>query len=237
MNKHPQITQDKIKMFVPLVEAMILDFFDDEEQSYLTLANTNLKTLPLIFNFFADRLTGINLSNCQLESFPVELYAAPLLIEINLTKNKLSELPSDLASSFPQLEALYLSNNQFEKVPKCIYNITSLVELQIGDNPIEDLFCATEKQEKLEILSLDGTRCIILKGCEHLTGLKNLGIEVFDAEELAKLPKGCRVEGLFNETIDTFKEQHPNCELEFAPYGSDISESDTNGSDMSDDEE
>lgn len=181
-----------------LAARAILDFVQNNDQSSIDLSNFTLKKLPPVFSLLEKRLTSLTLLNCGLEDV-AEICDAPSLRELCLAGNKLKTLPNELATSLPRLEELNLRENSFEKVPPCIYKMDCLRKLDLSQNGIYDEFTAAENQSKLESLSLEGNPRLGLQGGEHLTSLQSLGIKMFDAEELAKLPKNCKLEGFFQE--------------------------------------
>jgi len=81
-------------------------------------------------------ITTIDLSNCQLSEFPIELFEIRDTVEIiNLGGNKLSSLPNELML-FSKLRILFFANNNFEHIPDIIGNISSLYMVSFKSNQI-----------------------------------------------------------------------------------------------------
>ncbi|CAF1455556.1 unnamed protein product [Adineta ricciae] len=94
------------------------------------LENISFTNLPLI--------KELDLSNCQLKSFPQSILSLKSLKTLTMQFNQLSSLPSTLSNDLPNLQILKLMNNKFqEKIfqPPLIY----IRELYLNNNSLTSL--------------------------------------------------------------------------------------------------
>ena len=62
----------------------------------------------------------------------------PALRSLNLSKNRLTELPDDLGQRLPQLTEMDLSDNRFRAVPlAALLRATSLEKIELGLRPFQ----------------------------------------------------------------------------------------------------
>lgn len=89
----------------------------------LDISNNNLKSLPDIFEHCP--LTHLLAKNNQLtdSSLPKSFSSSPLLKELNLSGNQLTEFPEQLIV-FNNLKYLYLGGNQITSISKNIWKLT-----------------------------------------------------------------------------------------------------------------
>jgi hypothetical protein len=85
-------------------------------------------------NQFPKTTTVLNLSSNSLISIN-SLSNLNNLQTLDLTSNRISSLPSNLFSKFPQLSSLYLSYNFLKTIPKS-FNEISNINLDISNNPL-----------------------------------------------------------------------------------------------------
>lgn len=80
------------------------------------------------------KLSNVDLSCCDLEEFPIELFSlAPSLESLNLSGNQLSKLPEDL-SCFTQLRVLFFAQNKFDHIPPQLGKLPNLYMLSFKNN-------------------------------------------------------------------------------------------------------
>lgn len=80
------------------------------------------------------RPTHVDLSNCNLQEFPLELLdAADCLESLNLGGNQLCTLPQEF-SCFQKLRVLFFASNRFEYIPEVLGVLSSLFMLSFKSN-------------------------------------------------------------------------------------------------------
>ena len=70
--------------------------------------------LKTILFYDVPSINTIDLTGCQLKTFPESLLTLKSLTTLTLTSNQLSSLPSTLSDDLPNLKILYLVNNNFQ---------------------------------------------------------------------------------------------------------------------------
>ncbi|UJR12377.1 hypothetical protein I4U23_016554 [Adineta vaga] len=123
-----------------------------ESSSLSNLQSISFENLPLISSI---RIVGslllenisftnvpsikeLDLSNCQLKSFPESILSLKSLKTLTMQFNQLSSLPSTLSNDLPNLQILKLMNNKFEEKifqPPLIY----IRELYLNNNSLTSL--------------------------------------------------------------------------------------------------
>jgi hypothetical protein len=84
-------------------------------------------------------IQSLDLSSNKLLSLPEGLFSVlPLLQELYLERNGLTNLPSDI-SELTQLETLDLSSNRFDQIPECISTLQKLRNLVLNQNNITEI--------------------------------------------------------------------------------------------------
>lgn len=83
-----------------------------------------------------DSVFRLDLSKEQLKTFPTEILRFKNLTELDLSRNKLTDLPENFF--FPNIEVLNLTKNKFEVFPESICKNTSLKQLLIGKNELSE---------------------------------------------------------------------------------------------------
>ena len=83
--------------------------------------------------------TRLDLSNCQLQTFPAEVLRMKNLEFLNLGKNDLDALPESFASSLPNLKILFCLGNKFTKVPEVLGEMEKLFMLSFKANRVREV--------------------------------------------------------------------------------------------------
>jgi len=141
----------------------IPDKFSMKNTKSLNLSKKNLIELPeeAVENALEVKVQAIDLSKNQLAVFPENLNRLiPQLYEINISSNKISQMPSFIAgeliqfldfsnnklSSLPpemsgmkHLREIILSVNQFEAIPDCLYACAKVETILIANNKIASI--------------------------------------------------------------------------------------------------
>ncbi|CAF3075641.1 unnamed protein product [Rotaria sp. Silwood2] len=119
--------------------------------------NPHLQTL-LFTN--TPQVNQIDLSNCQLTSFPISILTLTSLTTLKMPFNQLSSLPTTISTDLPKLTVLDLSNNRFQGniiQPPLIY----VSELYLANNLLTTLNGIRE-YKSLQKLVLDYNRITVI---------------------------------------------------------------------------
>ena len=146
----------------------------------LNLSQNQLSTLPISIASHLRKCTKLDLHHNNIKYIPASILELPLINELDLSNNKICELPIVLWSSSltklnlsynelkslpdcatelctDSMEVLQLQHNQLRKVPKCISFLCSLNTLDLSYNPeILKLPVDLGRLVKLEQLGLKG---------------------------------------------------------------------------------
>lgn len=119
----------------------------------LNLSVSGLKEVPSECTNFTSTLDILNLSRNKLSSVPSFLQDFKLLTHLNISSNGIANLP-DLSNLSCLLE-INLSSNQFTEIPSCVYNISTVENILADSNQIETINVeGLNKLKKLSVLSL-----------------------------------------------------------------------------------
>ncbi len=98
----------------------------------MSLSFNNLSKLPYqLFQNLA-KLKFLDFSRNALTRLPV--HSAPLMMQLNLSRNSFSQLPDEIFQHFPKLLALDLSENQFDNVSDNLFKNNPDLETLIWEN-------------------------------------------------------------------------------------------------------
>lgn len=124
-----------------------------------------------------DSVFRLDLSKSKLKEIPSAVLQFKNLRELNLEKNKISQLPSDFffehleilnltkneIQVFPEvicqntsLKQLLMGKNNMDVIPDCIGELQNLIILDVWFNPITDLPMALTELKNLKALDLRG---------------------------------------------------------------------------------
>ena len=123
---------------------------DTKKTTTLDLRNTELTNNHLTLS---QSLRSIQLSNCQLTSFPDDLRNCFDLHNLNLSHNQIQQIPSETIARLQKLKYLSINNNELSTFPYEASSCVCLEELYIQGNnlsgawPLPELF----KLQKLNI--------------------------------------------------------------------------------------
>ena len=122
-----------------LAQLQPLDFLGLVGMTVLILDDNGLSALPEGLLAGSPKLRVLRLRGNRFETLPT-LGTPPALIELDLTGNLLTELPSRPFADLPTLGYLYLAGNQIETLPADLLADTEALRiLELQDNALETL--------------------------------------------------------------------------------------------------
>lgn len=168
------------------------------EDGALYLAQTKLDNLPMgLGDTLALQTCFLNTLKCPGNNFKyLTSYQLPQLStfhmrylrEINLSSNKLKNLPSSIGN-MNLLHTLNISNNLLSSLPTSIGQIRQLTDLNISDNSFHTLPAEFAKQNYLTRLNLSSNAITIIPPCIiKLSNLKILDLSQNHIQHLAIMP-------------------------------------------------
>ncbi|WP_338392513.1 leucine-rich repeat domain-containing protein [Fulvitalea axinellae] len=160
---------------------------DCRELSNLGLDRNRFTELPAVL-LGMRRLQKIYFSENEIERIP-DAFSKNRFSFIDLSKNKLSELPPSMGT-IENIGNLNLSNNQFETIPEVLTGMKCLERLNINDNRLSSLEGLAEIRglESFSGLINDGLKDyygLMVGGTFELNDLRHLGI-------IGKKTEACR---------------------------------------------
>ncbi|CAG5133128.1 unnamed protein product, partial [Candidula unifasciata] len=139
----------------------------------LSLNNNRLNAFP-VFTGSCPKLASLNLASNLIETLTFSCLESLLLVELNVSKNKLTQFPVGIEKAYPHLSKLNISSNLIQALPSEPCNLTDLRCLDISHN-------------SFKVLPDD-----FLRNCPRLETLiaVNNGLEVLPNESIAScLPR------------------------------------------------
>lgn len=119
--------------------------------------NPKLKQNPRSYDIALFSITRLDISNNSLTSVPFGVFQLRSLKHLNLSQNKIQELPApepvesgkrpfrrknrkeQSCYTCPVLEELYLQENRLSQIPEMIFKLPCLVTLVIANNKLQEL--------------------------------------------------------------------------------------------------
>jgi Leucine-rich repeat (LRR) protein len=108
--------------------------------------------------YILTRVVGVNdtpnqvyldLSRNKLTELPEDLSALRLLKRLNVSANKLTSLPGSIFAAFPRLHSLIGAENQITEIPEGLFKATTLSYLDLSSNKISKAHTRTFKSMPL----------------------------------------------------------------------------------------
>eukprot|EP01087_Luapelamoeba_hula_P009276 TRINITY_DN2387_c0_g1_i3.p1 TRINITY_DN2387_c0_g1~~TRINITY_DN2387_c0_g1_i3.p1 ORF type:complete len:884 (+),score=128.56 TRINITY_DN2387_c0_g1_i3:162-2813(+) len=145
--------------------------------SKLNLKNNRLSHLPESVSVDDVKgwysLTSLNLARNQFDHIPPELWTIEALSELNLTSNKIKEVPADISRLY-NLHSLLLGDNQLVAVPEEIVYIEALEVLHLFFNQLSSFPENLNSLFNLRVLFLGYNRLAAVPDLSPLTALEEL---------------------------------------------------------------
>ena len=138
------------RIYTSVEEALMAD---PDSVFHLDLSRSRLKEVPdtiLVFH----NLRTLDLSKNKLTNLPKDMYFKQLEV-LNLTKNKFEGFPPVICKH-QQLRQLFMGKNKLEALPACIGSLTELVVLDLWFNLIIEVPESIENLKKLQSFDLRG---------------------------------------------------------------------------------
>ena len=133
-----------------------------------------------------NKISFINLDNCDLLQIPQEIVNFKKLEGLSLSYNNLSNLNFNF-NKLESLKRLILNDNRVERLPESFFNLNMLEELQISFNRLEYLPESIKNLRRLRILNLFNNRLRSLpKSITELKMLEKLNISFNNISELPR---------------------------------------------------
>jgi len=132
---------------------------DARDNNQLDLSDCQLTQIPdaVYFMMRNTSLVTCNLSSNVIKKIPPKFPAKfSLITELNLSNNRISTLPDEIAEC-TQLEKVDISQNSFLQIPNCLLNLPAIVSLNARNNFIADvdIEMVEESSGSLEYLNLE----------------------------------------------------------------------------------
>jgi leucine-rich repeat protein SHOC2 len=130
-----------------------------------------------------ERVVGLSLFGCDIETLPVEIARLDGLKRLNVRRNNIRAFPTAMAG-MPGLQVVSAERNRLISVPDLRASAASLRELYVANNQIEDVR-NVRYLSKLEILDLDHNGIDSLE--DHLTNCVALKILNLGSKKISTL--------------------------------------------------
>jgi leucine-rich repeat protein SHOC2 len=156
----------------------------------LDLSDNQLNSLPKNIAYLSS-LTSLDLHNNQLNTLPDSIGEISNLIWILLDNNKLSILPESIGN-LRNLSCLYLDNNQLTALPDNIGNLSDLTVLSLRNNKLNYFPETISSLTSLNDLNLDDNKLSVIPSSitnlSYLTELKLNNNPLMDLSILQSMP-------------------------------------------------
>ncbi|XP_049875103.1 insulin-like growth factor-binding protein complex acid labile subunit [Pectinophora gossypiella] len=216
-------TTSSVLLLMVVARAQVLDFEDHNSNDLcFTCAcsadgsnvDCSLRDLTDIPDGFSEKVKKLNLSTNEISVFPKELIRFHNLVSLDLSGNRLTELPEDALQNLTALEILNLSRNSFDtwlhlNPNDVLQPATNLKILDLSNNKFQTMGNLANQEllisPSLETLILDGCKIQSIHGRSPLSGLIN--IRVFKVNHNPLI----RIQNLISPTLKSLYAS--NCEL------------------------
>ncbi|XP_078687163.1 uncharacterized protein LOC144919561 [Branchiostoma floridae x Branchiostoma belcheri] len=127
--------------------------------------------------WFQDTLREVNLSNCNIQSLPEQIFCLSKLTTVNVSNNMLSSFPSRLIR-LQGLQVLNVSNCSLTTLPDSIGDLPSLTNLDISRNDLKTLPNSLSNLPRIETLSLQYCGCHQVEFLSNLASLRHVKVDI-----------------------------------------------------------
>ena len=141
-------------------------------------------------------ISTLDLSNSNLQNFPVEIFELKNLKKLNLSNNEISKIPSDIVK-LKRLEHLDLSNNKISNIYAKVCELKKLKTLNFNNNRIKTIPLQIGKLTELRVLLLSNNKISNIDSLVNFLHLRKLNISsnpiitlpnsIFDLKNLKSL--------------------------------------------------
>ncbi|XP_069609409.1 leucine-rich repeat-containing protein 20 [Ranitomeya imitator] len=105
----------------------------------------------------------LDLSDCELSSFPTGLYlatsaVADKILSISLTNNQLKSLPGKFCTNFKELQELNVDGNFLEKLPHEASLLSNLKKINLARNKLDTFPDELTQIQCIENINLEGNQ-------------------------------------------------------------------------------
>lgn len=152
--------------------------------SYFTFAGNTIVNFPDISSLTF--LTELDLSECGLASFPLQLLSLTQLNNLYLRWNQITEVPSSIWN-LVNLLSLDLWENQITSLPIEIWNLVNLNYLRLWYNQLSDL--PSEMSNLENLIEIDISSNLFTAIPDSITSLVNLSYLWASYNQLTSLPE------------------------------------------------
>ncbi|XP_040209533.1 PH domain leucine-rich repeat-containing protein phosphatase 1 isoform X1 [Rana temporaria] len=153
-----------------------------------------LRWLRQASKIVSQRISSVDLSCCNLEHLPENLFYSQDLTHLNLKQNVLRLIPYsvdegtlDDLQRFTKLRSLNLSNNNLGEFPLAVCSIPTLTELNLSCNALREIPSAVGSMHNLQTFLLDGNSLQTLP--LDLGKLSQLGYLGLSFNEFTEIPE------------------------------------------------
>ncbi|MFX1477008.1 MAG: leucine-rich repeat domain-containing protein [Promethearchaeota archaeon] len=178
-----EIAYYEIEILLELEDYMALEY--NQTKKFELVEEIEITT-QMGFTVENNRITGIGLYDCKINTLPESIGFLVSLQTLGLDKNKLTSLPFSI-KQLTSLKRLFLDSNRFETIPASLNNLISLQEIYLSHNQITTLSESIKDHKELQILDLgnNNLRVIVPESLENLVSLVKLRLSY---NELTSIP-------------------------------------------------
>lgn len=189
-DEHEDPSQSKVPLEERIKNAIQNSF--QKHKTTLSLKNLGMgPTLPLHICRL-NYVVYLDLSRNKLTELPEDLSALRLLKRLNVSANKLTSLPGSIFASFPRLHSLIGAENQITEIPEGLFKATTLSYLDLSSNKISKVPAAVNELAQLGFLELSNNQIDAVPALDKLEKLEELYVNDNQLREisgsLASLP-------------------------------------------------